>query len=138
MLERAVSQERAKIPALRKQAEEAVGQAGGQLHRKAVAELYALRDQMSAKLTEANAIRAKIRFEINKQTPGYVSWQWEERHAWGPVMHEVMPQAAAETVINNAVVQGVAGFKSAVHDPAVTQFKNLAERFEGVLRKFVR
>jgi chromosome segregation ATPase len=59
MLQKAVSQERAKVPALRKQAEDFVGQAGGQLHRKAVAELYALRDQMSAKLTEANAIRRK-------------------------------------------------------------------------------
>jgi hypothetical protein len=137
MLERALVKERAKIPELRKQAENYVGQAAPRLHKKSVEELFELRDQTSAKLTECNAIRAKCRHEINKQAPGYVAWQWEERHCWGPPKHEVMLAAASEQVINQAVQQGQALYKNAVHDPAVTQFKSLAERFEDVLRKFV-
>jgi hypothetical protein len=138
MLQRAVSQERAKVPALRKQAEDFVGKAASQLHKKAVEELFQLRDQLSEKLTEANAIRQAVRFQINRQLPGFIAWQWEERYCWGPEQSSVLPRAASEQVIAAAVAAGQAQFKSAVHDPAVRQFKGLAERFEGVLRKFVR
>jgi hypothetical protein len=45
--------------------------------------------------------------------------------------------AASEIVIAQAVAGGEALYKNQVHDPVVRNFKNMAERFEGVLRKFV-
>jgi hypothetical protein len=137
VLERALRIENEKVPELRAQAEDMVGHAGAAHHQKSVETLLQLKQQMSDALTLENAIRCKVRNELNKQTAGYTRFQYEERYCWGRPLGSYMPAAAAQHVIAEAVQGGQAQFKAAVHDPAVNEFKALAGRFETVLKRFV-
>lgn len=136
-IERQLRIEREKIPELRAQAEDMVGRRGAELHQKAVEDLYRLKREMSDAMTSAQAIRHKVRYEINKQTIGYRGAQFEERYCWGPNHADILPAAVAETVISQAIQAGHAQFNHAVHQPAVKNFREITNRFEAVLKRFV-
>ncbi len=85
-LARTLDAEEARVPELRRQAEELVGRSAADQHSAIEEEILTMRARLGPLFRKANAIRMALISTINEQSPGYISFTQGERFV-RPIPH---------------------------------------------------